>query len=326
MIRNLFRLVLCILFLIPISVACDKPLELATQPPFPTYTYKPPTPTIEPSPTSISARGPISAAEVKDIASAFETITNLHAEAWNNYDLQTLQSLYSDDVEFIEASFGDHLVGKDKVIEMARGMSEDFPLMRRIVIDQFIGLEDSIATYDYWGVFEFTPDDPFFNAFKYKTKDERITNWTLYEGLEAADKINLGRRLQRDAARSLLSGYQSAWSSGDPRLVADLYSSKAVRKDTIFNELQEGNKAIVSFAESFFAWYPKAEWSQLQAFGEWRGESPVTGGIFSVEVADTANQPCEILVAVLLQASEGKITSETIYYEPDSLIKCGWAK
>jgi hypothetical protein len=29
---------------------------------------------------------------------------------------------------------------------------------------------------------------------------------------------------------------------------------------------------------------------------------------------------------MLLKASEGKITNESLYYEPDSLIKCGWAK
>ena len=81
-----------------------------------------------------------------------------------------------------------------------------------------------------------------------------------------------------------------------------------------------------SFARSFFAWYPGARWTLLQTFGEWAGESPTIGGTYKVEVSDATNQPCEVLVAVILQASEGKITPEALYYEPASIIKCGWAQ
>jgi ketosteroid isomerase-like protein len=144
--------------------------------------------------------------------------------------------------------------------------------------------------------------------------------------LEATEKLKLGTKKRFDEARSLLSSYQSAWSSGDSIRVAELYSNDAVRTDTLFHEKQEGQEAITSFAESFFAWYPDALWILLQSFGEWQGESPIIGGTFAVEVTDSANQTCEVLVAVLLQASEGKIAHESIYYEPDSLIKCGWAK
>lgn len=62
----------------------------------------------------------------------------------------------------------------------------------------------------------------------------------------------------------------------------------------------------------------------IQALGEGKGETPTIGGTYAVELTDSANQPCEVLVVVLLQASEGKITHEALYYEPESFIKCGW--
>ena len=91
-------------------------------------------------------------------------------------------------------------------------------------------------------------------------------------------------------------------------------------------DLLEGSEAISSFAESFFAWYPGAQLTLLQAFGEGMGETPVICGIFALKVTDPTGQTCDLLVAVLLQAPEGKITHEALYYEPNLLIKYGWVK
>jgi ketosteroid isomerase-like protein len=321
-----FPLMLCILFSITILVGCAKPEEVATQPPPPTYTQMPRTPTLEPSPTTIPAREPVSAVIVEGIASAFETITNHQVEAWNTYDFDAMRALYADDIEFTDTSFGDHMIGINKFIDMARAMSVNFPSMRRQVINHFVGLEDSVASYDYWGFYGFTPDDPMLWVSRLRTSGDRILNWTLLEGLTASEKLKLGNKIRFDEAESLLSSYQSAWSSGDPMRVAELYSNDAVRTDTLFQEKQEGQEALTSFAESFFAWYPEAQWTLLQSFGEWEGEAPLIGGTYAVKVTDSSDQPCEVLVAVLLQASEGKITHEDLYYEPDSLIKCGWVK
>jgi SnoaL-like domain len=148
MIRKTFPLMLCILFSITILVGCAKPAEVATQPPPPTDTLLPPTPTMEPSPTAISPREPASAAEMERIASALETITKRQVEAWNVYDFDAMRALYADDIEFTDASFGDHIVGINKFIDMARAMSVNFPSMRRQVINHFIGLEDIGASLD----------------------------------------------------------------------------------------------------------------------------------------------------------------------------------
>ena len=82
----------------------------------------------------------------------------------------------------------------------------------------------------------------------------------------------------------------------------------------------------MSFAESFFAWYPDAQWNLLLPFGEGHGTEPVTGGVYAVTVSDPRDRPCEVHIAVLLKTSEDQIVQEALYYEPDSIISCGWAR
>lgn len=94
--------------------------------------------------------------------------------------------------------------------------------------------------------------------------------------------------------------------------MAELYSSDAVREDTIIGERLEGREVIASFAESFFAWYPGVQWSLPLGFGEGRGDTPTTGGVFTIRVSDSDGQPCEVQAVVLLQASEDKIVDEVL--------------
>jgi len=272
----------------------------------------------------------VSTAEIERIASKFKTITDAKVEAWNSGDIEAIQALYTDNIVFIDTTFGDHLVGIDAVMAMAREFVSGFPLLRRKATNHFISREGSLAVYDYWGFqlgpTEFTPDDPMLLTFLLETHDDLISYWTLFYGLETMEKARLTSKEQLDRARMLLLSYCSAWSSGNPNTIAALYTNDAVRKDTIFGEFLEGSEAISFFSETFFAWYPDAKWTLLQAFGEGKGETPTIGGTYSVMVNDSANQPCEVHIAVLLQAPEGKINHESLYYEPDSLIKCGWAK
>jgi hypothetical protein len=82
-------------------------------------------------------------------------------------------------------------------------------------------------------------------------------SWTLFEGPESIEKrddviVDKGRF---DEARSLLSSYGSAWSSGDANLVGKLYADSAIRKDTIFQESQQGSETMSSFASWSFNSY-----------------------------------------------------------------------
>src|SRR4030042_1872967 len=106
MFRKPYRLMIWIFFSIIVLVGCTRSSQLP-------------------------ARELASAAEVKRIASAFDTITKANAVAWNAYDFDAMKALYTDDIVFTEATFGDHIVGIDEVMAMARGMSVSYADMRR---------------------------------------------------------------------------------------------------------------------------------------------------------------------------------------------------
>ncbi len=143
MIHNTFHMILYIVIPIAALTACAKVSE-------------------------VPPREPISAAEVKRIASAFETITTANAEAWDAYDFDAMKALYTDDIVFTEATFGDHIVGIDEVMSMARGMSVSYADMRRKITNHYIGLEDSLSVYDYWNWFGSTEENPFLYVFQMK--------------------------------------------------------------------------------------------------------------------------------------------------------------
>jgi hypothetical protein len=79
-------------------------------------------------------------------------------------------------------------------------------------------------------------------------------------------------------------------------------------------------------AESFFAWYPGAQWKLLLPFGDWRLGAPVAGGVFAITVSGVSGERCEVHAAVLLKTSDNQIVHEALYFGADSLISCGWAR
>jgi ketosteroid isomerase-like protein len=126
----------------------------------------------------------------------------------------------------------------------------------------------------------------------------------------------------------MLNYYASAWSSMDFEAVANMYAKDALRQDTLFSESQEESKAIKAFAESFFTWYPGAQWTPLVMFGEkgFHDKPQAIGSSYAIEVTDPTGEACEVMVVVLLHVFEGEIVQEDLYYDTDSLIQCGWAQ
>src|SRR4030042_4957134 len=147
----------------------------------------------------------VSTAEIERIASKFKTITDAKVEAWNSGDIEAIQALYTDNIVFIDTTFGDHLVGIDAVMAMAREFVSGFPLLRRKATNHFISREDSLAVYDYWGFqlgsIEFTPDNPMLLTFLLETHDDLISYWTLFYGLETMEKARLTSKERLDEAK-----------------------------------------------------------------------------------------------------------------------------
>jgi ketosteroid isomerase-like protein len=278
---------------------------------------------------AVAPREPAPAAEVERTAEAFEAVTSAVVEAWSSGDVDAVRELYTDDIEHHDTSFGAHIVGIVGVVSMASRFMAQYAGMQSRVADRLIGSEDSLDVWELWNItlggYEFTQDDPLVEVDLLETRGDRISYWTLFYGLDTLEKVGwTGEPL--DEARSLLSSYGSAWSSGDPRIVGDLYARDAVREDTIFGERAEGRGAISSFAESFFAWYPGAQWKLLLPFGERRLHASVAGGVFAITVSGPSGERCEVHAAVLLETSDDQIVHEALYYGADSLISCGWAR
>ncbi len=278
----------------------------------------------------VTPRELASATEVERIAADSETIISVGVEAWNSGVAETIRAVYTDDIVHHDDTSGMHIVGIEDVAEMATTVMLFFPSYQNRVTDWYIGSEDILAVYEIWnlglGGYEFTEDDPLVEVDLLETRGDRISYWTLFHGLDSLEKRSKATPERTEEARAILSSHGSAWSSGNPRIVGDLYTSNAIREDTLFGERLEGPEHIRSFAESFFAWYPGAQWNLRLPFGDGQGESPVTGGTYVISVSGPGGQSCEVHAAVLLKTFEDQIVHEALYYEPESLIRCGWAR
>jgi len=275
-------------------------------------------------------RQPVTINNLQAAETKFGQIAGGLLETWNSRDAQAVKDLFTDDAEAYDRSFGDHVVGPDQITGLIAIVSAFGPNWEARQTDRYIGLDNGLVIDELWnlkfGSIQFTQDHPMMDVDWLQTRDDRISNWTILYGLDTLEELAIPTSQRLDQAKSLLSSYQTAWSSGKEQAVAQLYTNDAVREDMVFMERQEGQKAIASFAKSFFGWYPGVQWNISLEFGEGRGDAPITGGLYAIKVTNEAGQPCEVKVAVLLQTVENLITQETLYYDAQSLISCGWAR
>ncbi len=276
-------------------------------------------------------RAPLSSHDVTQTVDTFKAITAANVDAWNAKDLDAIGDILTEDIHFVDVSGDDDLKGITQVVTMARIFCAMFPELQRQATSHYIGVEEGIAIYDYWNwkiySIEYTREEPFIYVFLFETRENLISSWRLFEGIDALEKHFISETASQEI-QSVLFSYSSAWSSMDANAVSDMYGKDAIRQDALFGESQQGSKAIKAFAESFFAWYPEAQWTPLEMFGEkgFRDKPQAIGSSYAIEITDQSGEPCQVMVVVLLHVLDGKIVQEDLYYEPDSLIQCGWAE
>lgn len=281
-------------------------------------------------PLEVPPREPVLLPDVERAASAFDALARAGWDAWTLDDAKAVKSAFSEDAVFHDATFGDHAVGIDEVKHLILNVSMLFPSWEAQITDRYIGLEEGLAVSGSWnlnlGGHAFTQADPLVSVDWLQIRDGHITYWRAFYGLNSLEDAGQATEQRIDQAISLLSSYASAWSSEDPQVVSRLYSESVVREDTLFGERLEGRAVVSSFARKFFDWYPGTQWSLSLGFGDSLGDLPTTGGLYSLKVLDLTGQPCELHVAVLLQTSEEQIVHEALYYQPESLARCAWAR
>jgi hypothetical protein len=273
----------------------------------------------------------ISAAEMKAIAAPFDTLSKAYIQAWNTHDTNNMRPLVTDDVTYYESGNNPMLYFASNLMSINKMVLSENPNFQGRQAGIFINRDSAFDIWEMWNYAEDIIPNSIENPISaydwYTLRDGRIASMWLFwepELLTAQFGVLIHEKPLQD--------YEKAWSSGNPQEVANLYAPNAVRHDALFGLDQTGSSAIQGFASKFFTWYPDVSFTRQRWFQ--LGESvPVkTGGVYTIRVLDQAGKPCDIQAIILLEAvvnsdsSTGKLINEWLFYQPDSLITCGWAQ
>lgn len=266
-------------------------------------------------------RPKLSAAEVEALASEFEDVSNTYLTAWNTHDTERMRESFTADAKYFEEGSTVYESNVDAMLDFYDIVFRDNPEIQNYHVATYIARDDGFDVSDAWPANNnmFTKDNPIRNYNWFTLRDGKIAKYWVFWGGETSKTVGISFDMQP------LLDYASAWSSNDPQAVAALYAPESIRQDGLFGETQQGSSAVEEFAAKFFAWYPKVRLELHQPFIL---ETTVlnTGGEYSISVLDTAGKPCDVHAIVLLEMAGGKITKESMYYEPDLLVACGWAQ
>ncbi len=285
------------------------PTEAPTGTPAPT-----PAPTVTPAAQATLGVPPTAAAVTAD-AAAFDAVAAHFAEAWSAGDSETMRGLYTDDVHLSSGSM--EWDGVEAMVELAGGQLETATGFRVAILDTYLGSAGGLVVDEA----TYSALDPLIDLelHVFTTRGDRIATWEL---LIDPTRTHDYRFTEVDAA--LLDAYATAWSSGDPEAVAALYAGSATREDGLFVDNAVGRAAIGEAAARLFgrSGSPAARWELLQGFAE--PGSGDTAGLFAIRAAGPDGGACDVRVGVVLEAENGEIARERIWYEPASLAACGW--
>lgn len=258
--------------------------------------------------------------EVRRIAGDFAAVVAAVDEAWNSKSVEAMRMVYTEDVVHHDDTTLNHIEGIDGVMAMAATIfSSVSEFTGQLTSPVYIGRDAAVGvagTEGVFGVLGATEEGPLLEIDLLEIREGRVAYWTLFYFDE-----------RFGAAGSLPAEYAAAWSSGDPQAVGRLYAPTAVRVDSLFSEQAEGREAIADAAAAFFERHPAASWELVLPFGD-RGqftEPAPRGGTYGIRVAGSDGEACVVMAAVVVDAAEEGIVAESLYYEADSLLTCGWA-
>jgi hypothetical protein len=231
-----------------------------------------------------------------------------------------VESAYSPDVVFHDATFGDHSEGYDEVTSMYQtflfyfddAVVEDTPTL--------IGDPTALKVIPFWdmtlGPYEFTQDAPLIEIDLIEVDDNRIRSLLLFYDLASLRRI---RGDQPAFDGSLQQAYADAWTSGSGEDVTALYAVDPTRHDGLAGLDLIGTEAIATQADHWWATLPGVTWSVQIAFSERYGKQ--AGAVF-----DVIHDGCTVAVGILFDLNdEGLITHEQLHYDPATLRACGWS-
>jgi ketosteroid isomerase-like protein len=263
------------------------------------------------------ASSTVSSDEVKKLADELDQLLNKEVQAENSHDLDQVRQVYTEDIEVYDSN--EQCKGLQCMVDAADWVFTNAPQFSAQGIDTYISGEDGFLQQD-WRNFSAVKENPIIHYFDWVTpRDGKIS----YRRSFVSSDFFTSRDMPFDP--TILNDYSTAWSSGDAQTVAALYNADAVREDTLFGENQQGSTAVKEFAADFFNKHPGISLELIQPIGE-NGEVKTLGGVYAMHVTDQNGKPCDIKALIVLEPDNGKISKETVFYQPDSLIACGWAQ
>lgn len=272
-----------------------------------------------------ASRPPLSVDEVKTLAAEFQNVSSAFIDAYNKHDTVLISQLLTSDITYYEVGSNPQTYGPMQYLSLANSFLFTSPDFEGRQLNTFIGREDGFDIWEQWNFRLSTKENPYLGYDWYLLKDGKISSMWLFWGYDVyvRDFIpNMGATFDQKP----LQDYASAWSSGDPGAVTNLYSADVVRHDTLFREIQQGSSAVKSFSTNFFNWYPGVKTELLQSFMLAESKPIKTGGVYAFHVSDLAGKPCDVNAVILLELSQDQIINEWLFYNADSLIACGWAQ
>lgn len=265
-------------------------------------------------------RPPLSADEVKTLATEFDEISRANIDGVNKHDTNLQRPLYTDDIVLYYQGNTPNATGIEGVVANNNGANSENPQLTGRLDGIYIGRAQGFAIAVWWNDDGFTEQNPVITYVWYMLRDGKISEWWIFASSEYYAAKGTAFTIKP------LQDYASAWSSGDSEKVTSLYDPQVVRQDTLFGENQQGSTAVKEYATNFFAWYPGVRLELLKSF-ELADSAPImVGGVYAIHVSDQAGKPCDVHAIILLKSSQNKIVNEWVFYQTDSLIACGWAQ
>ena len=278
-----------------------------------------------PSPTpSAGMPTPVVASDTIQAARAARSLHERYEAAWATKSVEAVMAFWSDDVRFTDVLGRWRDEPRATVEQMVRSTMQFWPDVASGHLSYFHDTTGVVVSQDVWGIGDATEADPVYEVDAFGTGDGLFTSLHTTYDVESLAHIT-GRPVADFAAmEALIQGYADAWSSGEPSSVAELYSEAAWRTDTLRGESAEDRQAISDTAARSFSSYPGALWRVDTVFGDSGVGGVMTGGIFTVRLAEP--DACELGAAVVLETNEAQeIVTERVYWELDSLVRCGLA-
>jgi ketosteroid isomerase-like protein len=267
--------------------------------------------------TACAAGGTADEADVRRAADEFGELVAAVDVAWNGKSIDAIRQVYTEDVVHDEQSSLNHFEGIDAIMAMATVLFPSLP-GNQTTDSLYVGLDAGLAIPGrdgVLGVARATEAGPLEEVDLLRVAEGKVSSWTAFFSDERFSESG-----------ELPDLYAAARSSGDPQAVGGLYAANAVRVDSLFGDESDGRDAIVQAARDFAEKHPGARWDLAIAFGDvgiYQDPAP-RGGIYQVTGPGPGDETCVVDVAVVFDHEVGQITEESVYYDAESLIACGW--